>query len=379
MTKEPQIQLDCEKRQIQAWLGEKQIGGITVVPVHFDWGRGTIVPMAGIGGVGTNDEYRGRGIASRMMRKAVEFSSEQRYPVGGVSTGYSNVARRLYTRSGYVYLFSVDRYEKPVTRLEPAPLPDGVDIRPYVPGDEKGIIELWNRSYSTNDFFGGRRADPSEWVARRTELLAADPQGVWVAVRNGTVAGWAEYYFHWGHRENCAILVDENADEADVARGLLTRLEGSLNDAGLTRFIFHASHHQARTTNSLVEVGCRRSEGYVFHVAIFDLSDLLNRLQPLYVERLQSSRLESWPHVLRVDMGEQAAEIELPGGNAGECVEVVGPYETLVRVLCGRSSAWEEYLRGHLRIEGDLDQNGSRVLDAFLGQHPWFHPLRDRW
>jgi len=51
----------------------------------------------------------------------------------------------------------------------------------------------------------------------------------------------------------------------------------------------------------------------------------------------------------------------------------------VVRVLCGRSSAWQEYLRGRLRIAGDLDPSANAVLDAFLGQYPWFHPRRDQW
>ena len=376
---EVDIRLDREKRQVQAWLDDKQIGRITVAPIDFDWGRGTIVPMGGIAGVGTEEAYRRIGIARRMMERAVAFSREQGYPVGGVSTGCSNVARRLYARSGYVHLFSIDQYEKPVGRPEPAPPPDGVAVRPYAAGDEAGILELSNRSYSGRDFFGGRPCDASEWVARRTALLTADPQSVWVAVRNGTVVGWAEYYFHWGERENCAFLVEESEETADVIRALLTRLERSLADAALTRFTFHASRHQTRVVDSLLKAGCRRSPGCVFQVAIFDLPDLLNRLRPLYVERLQSSELDEWPGVLRVTMGDQAAEIDLRGGAAGRRVEITGRYETIVRVLCGRDSAWQAYLRGHLRIADRVDQDDIRALNAILGQYPWYHPLRDRW
>ncbi len=379
MTAEVQIRLDPEERRVWAWLGDKQIAGVTVEPIDFDWGRGTIVPMGGVAAVGTGEEHRRQGIAGRVMRRAVEFSREQGYPVGGVSTGYGNVARRLYTRGGYVYLFSVGQYEKAVARPEPAPPPGGVEVRPYRPGDEKGIIELWNRSYPAKDFFGGRPADASTWVARRIELLTTDPHSVWVAVRDGTVVGWGEYYFHWGKRERCAFLVDEDADGPDVARALLTRLERSLADAGLTQFVFDASRHQVQTRNSLLEAGCQRADGYVFHVAVFNLSELLNRLQPLYAKRLRGSQLDSWPGILQVDMGGQTAEVELPGGDAGNRVEMAGPYETVVRVLCGRSSAWQEYLRGRLRIAGDLDPSANAVLDAFLGQYPWFHPRRDQW
>ena len=379
MVGEPEIRLDYEKRQIQAHVGEEQIGQITVLPIRFDWGRGIIVPMAGIVAVGTHQDYRRRGVAGRMMRRAVEYSREEEYCVGGVSTGYRNVARRLYTRAGYVYLFDVDEYDKPVGRPEPAPVPDGVEIRPYAAGDDEGIIALWKRSYLAKDFFGGSEASTTKWITERTELLSSDPRSVWVALRDGSVSGWAEYYYFWFNREHCELLVDESDDAAGVARAVLTRLERSVSDAGLARFTFHASRYQPRVANSLLDVGCCRKDGFVFNLAIFDLSDLLRRLQPLYADRLQSSDLDSWPSILRVGMGEQAAEIELPGGDAGKRVEVSGPYETVVRVLCGCSSAWEEYLCSRLRITGDLGEDGSRVMDVLLGQYPWFNPQRDRW
>ena len=379
MATEPEIRLDYEKTQIQAHVDEEQVGQITVLPIRFDWGRGTIVPLAGIVAVGTNQDHRRRGVAGRMMRRAVEFSREQKYCVGGVSTGYRNVARRLYTRAGYVYLYDVDQFDKPASRPEPAPVPDGVEIRPFVSGDEEGIVALWKRSYWANDFFGGSDTSAESWLALRTELLSADPRSVWVAVRDGAVCGWAEYYYFWFNREHCELLVEETDDAAEVARALLTRLERAVSDAGLTRFTFHASHYQPRVAKSLTDVGCRREDGFVFHIAIFDLSDLLRRLQPLYLKRLRSSQLGSWPGLLRVGMGEQAAEIELPGGDAGKHVEIAGPYETLVRVLCGCTSAWEEYLCSRLRISGDLGEDGSRVLDTYLGQYPWFNPQRDRW
>lgn len=379
MTPQVQIQLDRGKRQVQAWVDEKQIGEIEVVPVDFDWGRGTIVPMGGIAAVGTNQQYRRLGIGRRMMQKVAEFSREQGYPVGGVSTGYGNSARRLYSRSGCVFLFPVDYYGRPVSRPEPAPVPDDVEVRPYARGDEEGIVELWNRSYSANDFFGACPTDTSKWTAQRSKLLNADPQSVWVALRNGTLVGWAEYYFLWDEHETCAFLVDESADSPVTSRALLTRLERSLNDAGLKHFSFDVSRHETRMRNALVDVGCRRRDGHVFQVAIFDLADLLNRLQPLYLKRLRGSRLDSWPRLLRVGMGEQTAEIELPGGDAGKQVELTGPYETVVRILCGRSSAWQEYLRGYLKITGEPGRNPGVMLDTFLGQYPWFHPRRERW
>jgi len=379
MTAGVDIRVNREERRVQAWSGEESVGNVGVVAIDFDWGRGVVVPMAGIGAVGTAEAFRRQGIAGRMMREAVGLSRELGYPVGGVSTGRGNVARRLYTRSGYVPLFAVDDYARPVGCPEPAPAPDGVGLRPYAPGDEDGIVELWHQSYSANDFFGARAADVDKWAAQRAELLAASPQSVWVALCDGVVIGWAEYYHHWRDQEKCAFLVEEGADAAAVARALLTRLERSLADAGLEQFVFDASQHQAWMADVLRGLGCQRKDGYVFHAAVFDLADLLNRLRPLYVARLRASRLDSWPGVLRVEMGERSAEAELAGGDAGRRVEITGSYEQIVRVLCGRTSAWEAYLCGRLRITGDLGPSADVPLNAFLGQYPWFHPRRDRW
>ena len=373
------IRIDRKEPRVQARAAGEVVGQVAVRPIELDWGGGTLVPMAGIGAVGTDERYRRQGLGRRMMQDAVELSRELGFAVGGVSTDIGNPARRLYTRSGYVYLFRVRDYGRPVGKPDPTSPPVGVEVRPYAPGDETGIAALWDRGYVERGFFGARVADVSDWLAQRRELLAADPQSVWVAARDGVVVGWAEYYRHWWDREKCAFLVDDLPDADDIARALLTRLECSLADAGLEMFAFAASRCQPRVRDVLLGLGCEPAGGWAFNVAVFDLAGLLARLQSLHAARLRAGGLDSWPGVLRIEMDDQTAETELPGGDEGRCIEVAGPYDPMVRILCGRVGAWEAYLRGHVGISCEQGVDARLVVDAFLGRYPWFHPRRDRW
>jgi len=47
-----ELRMDTEAKRVRAWAGGQEIGGVTVVPVRFDWGEGTEVPMGGIAAVG---------------------------------------------------------------------------------------------------------------------------------------------------------------------------------------------------------------------------------------------------------------------------------------------------------------------------------------
>ena len=59
---EIRVDIDRNNHRVEAWNGEKRVGQIIVVPVGFDWGYRTIVPMGGIAGVGTDEAYRRQGI-----------------------------------------------------------------------------------------------------------------------------------------------------------------------------------------------------------------------------------------------------------------------------------------------------------------------------
>ena len=290
MTHKMDIRIDEGQRQVQSWIADKKVGNITVPHIDFDWGRRTIIPMAGIAAVGVDEACRGKGIASRMMQGAVEYARDNNYPIGGVSTNYGNVARRLYTGHDFTFLFSIDFYTKDIGAPDPAPSPAGVEIRPYVSGDVDGIIELWNSVYSDAGFFGSRKWQREHWLEQREDT---DSENLWIAVRENRIVGWAEHFKRWSARRSMEMVVEDCEDHKQICKALHTRVERAAYKDGITDLTADASYHQSRLVETLFDVGYSRANRYVFQVAIFDLSNLLARLKPLFDKELQASEFDS--------------------------------------------------------------------------------------
>jgi hypothetical protein len=344
----------------------------------IDWGLGTVVPAAGIGGVRTEEGYRKRGFASQVMRKAMEEGLARGCPVGCVSTECHNTARRLYTRLGYTYLFAVELWEKDAGRPDPAPAPAGVTVRLFAAGDERDIETLWYERYSGAGYFGEICKPPAGWFPQRELQIEEDPASVWVAERDGSIVGWAEYYIKWGTHQHAMFQVKEGPDAREISLALLTRVERAASERGLRVLRFDATRHQPGVLRAVRDLGCRRIEGFVFHVALLDLPGLLGHLKPLFEKRLDTGNAGAHPAVLRVEAGGMTGEIELAGGEPGRELALSADRDTMTRVLCGRIGAWEAYRRGVLDVRGSFDERRTPCLDTFLGGCPWFHPMRYR-
>ncbi|MFP3904527.1 MAG: GNAT family N-acetyltransferase, partial [Armatimonadota bacterium] len=100
----PQVEMQLHDRTVRAMAGDEKVGHITVPHIEFNFCTGITVPLAGIQAVRTDSNYRRRGIARRMMQQVHEFAFSHDYCCSAVSTGYSNIARRLYSSSGHVHL-----------------------------------------------------------------------------------------------------------------------------------------------------------------------------------------------------------------------------------------------------------------------------------
>ncbi len=104
------VHADCDGRDV-SHLG--------YAPHQLQLGREASVRMAGIGGVGTDREHRRRGLARKVLERALTEMTKDGYNAVGLYTSRAIVAHRLYRRFGFIDLASRSSYVKV---LDPATL-----------------------------------------------------------------------------------------------------------------------------------------------------------------------------------------------------------------------------------------------------------------
>ena len=117
----------------------------------------------------------------------------------------------------------------------------------------------------------------------------------------------------------------------------------------------------------------------VFQVNILDLEGLLSCLSPALEMRISHSGQPQWTGVLRVRIEEGEGSVGLGVDPGRSAISVTASQETLTRVLCGRLSGWEAYLRGDLRVAADGEADVSDILQALLPEVPCCHPVDEWW
>ncbi len=146
---------------------------------------------------------------------------------------------------GYVNVRELLILERPLTLDEsPAPIPDGVTIRGFRPGDETGLLAVNAAAFAHHPEQGGM--DHANFV-ERTEQSWYDPAGLLVAVDEaGTLLG-----FHWTKRhgprvgEVYVIATSPQASGKGLGSALLTAGLAHLAAAGCKEVILYVEADNA--------------------------------------------------------------------------------------------------------------------------------------
>jgi GNAT superfamily N-acetyltransferase len=368
-----------EGSAVRAYLGEERVGGISVPEIDFHWGHGHYVRMAGIGGVGTNEAYRSRGIASRMMEEAVRFALDRGYRCSGISTNLGNVARRLYARAGYTTLFRPGWFCKRLVGGERIPDPEGVAVRPYREGDEERLMRAFEEIYAP--CFGWRRKTAARWHALRSEIRRTDPEFLFVAEDEDGVQGWAGYFRQWVGLVS-ELHVRPSPRREAVARTLLRRLEAHLLSREIGEACFWLPPGDPFASAWFAAKGYGFRDQRVFLLSILDLPGLLGELLPLMERRLGET--PPWRGVLRIRTPLQRGALRIEErvsvvkkGRAD--AEIRAPREVLARLVSGVLAPWEAYLEGLLSVEPGMTPELRSLLETLFPRTPWFHPADDLW
>ena len=189
-----------EENAVVAEVDGKIVGHIQIIDRDLSIGDNFFVKNGGIANVCTMPEYRGRGIASRMMEKALEKMIDEKYLISSLFTGYFGNAHRIYRRYRYgdtffSYQFSAKReeIEKILKNMRDFP---SIKVENYVEGCEEDLIkvyERWGKGYS-----GIVRRSRKYWIKKFFErasfhtffYLPFDSREIYIAYDGEKVVGY---------------------------------------------------------------------------------------------------------------------------------------------------------------------------------------------
>lgn len=361
-------------RRAVATVGGEPIGQVVVPDISFHWGHGAFISLAGIGGVGTDLRFRRRGIASHLMKEAVRFAREHGYGGSAVSTGSRNVAGRLYSKAGYVHLFSMHGFSRRIRAGGDGVACQGLDIRPY---EEKDLAEVLSLIRETErPFFGSREKVAERWQAARSGSRGRKPALAFVALREGEVVGFADRIVHWQALTG-EVFARRGSEQFRVGEALVRTLEDAAARLAEESLCFWATDCEDFPVRMLRNRGYQLSASRVFKFNILSLQRLVDQLGDLFCRRAAALNEGELPASIELVYDEQQGVINLGGVRKG--IKLSASRGVLTKVICGTLSAWDAYLRGLMDIHSPVEPHVQRVLEVLLPTIPFQHPVNDWW
>ncbi len=348
-------------------LGEEDVSRLWLF--HFDMRlRTASVPMGGIGGVGTNDEYRKRGFAARIMDDSVAYMADHDLDVG-MLFGIQD----FYERWGYITAMAGHEI-----RIEVADLPasdavveavgyesdvhrDAV-LAMYAAGNTTRSCAAMRGSHYWTEFEKG-----TDWDEAPDGKMLLGEDGASIAYLNmvgdpeRTRVAEAFFATPPAMAAAAAYLARRAADA-----GHETVTLSSPPDDPFARYL--------RRTGSMHFEHTRSSGGGMLR--IIRLTPLLEKLADYMTERLAAGGLHGWTGAiaLQTDIGDVtltardgAVSVQDGGASTADLVAEL-PQDRLMQLLVGYRDAATIALDDGVEMSAET----VRVLDAFFpSAHPY--------
>lgn len=371
------ITYKTEDNIVRAFHNDTPVGKVAVQDIGFHWASGAYVPMAGIGGVGTDETYRGQGIAGNMMEAAKALGSEKGFACSGLTTNLGNNARRLYARAGYTLIFRPGRYIKTLHPVQPSDV-NGITLRSYHEGDECTFLKHFESQHP--DYFGYRSRTAESWRELRAQYLTEEPNAFQVAEADGQILGWTTVFRKWvGVCSEIWTVPDRGRDA--IAQMLLNHLEA--HHLRYDRSLCHvwASQKDLFMQNFLTGNGYTFHEARVFMLHIIDLPKLLHQLSTLFQNRLVKS---SWVGALKLTTPDHLAVLKIEDSvtvtaDTKADIEIQTDTSTLCRLLAGALHPRDAYLENLLTVTPRYTEQIDTLLTDLFPPLNHIHPADDLW
>lgn len=311
---------------------------------------------AGIGAVVTREPHRNRGIMHAAANESFEAMRELGYDV-------SVLRGRHYVKYGYARAWNYITYR--LTRDE---LPDSGSPRPYQPLDPSHmdeIIALYNASHET---FSGTAVRPTY------RMLADGDMGAYGWFMDGKLAGYVRAV-PADDRKSLQCLEAVGDEEQGLA--VLAEVFKQGDYESLTFFTLHHDHPMLRRLRKgAVIVEDKYFDISGWRIRLVNLKSTLEKLRPLFEDRLKDSRFGGWCGELTLDAGGQTSALAIERGNVQVVDHARGGHSLrgsgLARLLIGSDEPGEVIRQEGIKSEG-CGLELARVL------FPNLHPVLSHW
>ncbi len=95
-----------------AEVDRKAVGSVSVAPRKLHFGEGVYLKTLAVLGVCTGSEYRGRGVATGLLKQAMAFADKSGFSNSSLYTATLLPAHRIYVREGFRDIGKTTRYVK---------------------------------------------------------------------------------------------------------------------------------------------------------------------------------------------------------------------------------------------------------------------------
>jgi len=347
--------------KIDLMHGEKSISRLQVwdLTMRIDRAR---VRCGGIGAVGTDPEWRGRGLSRRVIEHAMEWMAEQGYQVSALF-GIPD----YYPKYGFSVAL-VDTVISMATRdLESAP--QRFKARRMAPEDAPAVLALYEHNRGRHT--GSMVRDPSVWKRFRLGSSWTDRVGAFVLCEGDEIVGYASYnldYWRYG-------IGEVGYRDASVFDGLLAEIGRRAVQLCVERVPITTPLDDPFCTHCR-RYGCEVKTTYPRQgggmVRIIDQASTLEQVQPVLAERLERSGL-GWSGKLTLSTELGATTLDL--GSGAESIDLALPQTLLTQWLLG----YRDIVEGLDAEDKTLDAETVSLLEVLfpMGQpHVW---LADRF
>ncbi len=357
----------------------------------------SFLPVAGVANVATKPEYRGRGLAKKLLSHALNDLMEKGFSASVLFAAYGDPAYRIYRRQGYCDLIT---YWNRVCVL------DDVDQAMRLIEDRfsklYGEIKVLDKKKAENcagtlkqlyyRFVNKRyRGSVYRSTARWRGILVSNPFETWflgdpdnkvMVLTDGKVHGYSILYYmrdsvlYRSHDRNAGVVTEVVSRDTEEASALLYAVLKKAKEDGIGTLTFRLQPDIEEEIPICKRIGS--SETLMFKVLdpskLFD--DLRKFIETRPIDKIEFGvRSRQKDYVVRVSNGKP--EIVF---TSKLNTEIIIDEAGLLRMLLATSTAYDEYRGEYLIIRnGNVKKTLDTINDFLKGRRRHYLSLIDKW